>query len=57
MKLNLDILKSPAVKKVLGLVPVAFAAVVAATNAKKEMQEKQEIEDMKKAIEELKTNK
>ena len=57
MKLNLDILKSPAAKKALGIIPVAFAAVVAATNAKNELKKEQEFEAMKKAIEELKTNK
>ena len=57
MKLNLDILKSPAAKKVLGLIPVAFAAVVAATNAKNELKKEQEIEAMKKAIEEIKKEK
>lgn len=57
MKLNLDILKSPAAKKLLGIIPAVVAATVAFANAKNELKEKQEIEDMKKAIEELKTNK
>ena len=53
IEMLLDIIKSPTVKKVMGIVSVVIAGVVAVDNALSEQKKDKEFEDMKNAISEL----
>lgn len=53
MKINLEVLKDPKVKKAVSIATAVLAGVAAVTSSFADQRKEQEFEDMKKAISEL----